>query len=136
MLDISTMFSTNFDAGYFQSSTSNQDKDKLKREKGSHRQQNIVVMSESTWLENPLIRKKSKYVHYFTICLLEGYKAEGIDNALKNSITEQTIIFSDKSTSYVNISAYVEVYAAEKSDEKTTNSTLNLYWVCRNDGYI
>lgn len=116
-----------FDEGYFETSTSRQTKEKLKRGKGSQRQQNAAVMAESTPLENPLTGNKSKHVRYFKMRVLEGHKAEGIDKELKNSITEQTIIFTDKSTSYVNISDYVQVHVSEKSDGKTTNSTLK--WV-------
>ena len=50
------------------------------------------------------------------------------DNVLKNAIEGETsIIFSDKSTSYLNIEDYVEIHITEKSNEQTTKETLR--WV-------
>ena len=54
-------------------------------------------------------------------------KAETIDQILKQSIEEKTIVFTDKSTSYVNISDYVEVHSTKKSSPQTTKETLQ--WV-------
>ncbi|SIT95678.1 ISXO2-like transposase domain-containing protein, partial [Epilithonimonas bovis DSM 19482] len=39
----------------------------------------------------------------------------------------QSIVFTDKSTSYVDISDFVELHITEKSDKETTNETLK--WV-------
>ena len=45
-----------------------------------------------------------------------------------NSIDdEQTIVFTNKSTSYVNIADYEEIHVTEKSSEQTTKETLK--WV-------
>jgi transposase-like protein len=44
----------------------------------------------------------------------------------KESIDDQSIVFTDKSTSYVDISDFVELHITEKSD-KETNETLK--WV-------
>ncbi|MFT7590811.1 MAG: hypothetical protein ACI9UJ_000727, partial [bacterium] len=43
------------------------------------------------------------------------------------SIAEKSIVFSDQSTSYVNISDYVDIHITEKSSKETTISTLQ--WV-------
>ncbi|SIT97876.1 ISXO2-like transposase domain-containing protein, partial [Epilithonimonas bovis DSM 19482] len=42
-------------------------------------------------------------------------------------IDNQSIVFTDKSTSYVDISDFVELHITEKSDKETTNETLK--WV-------
>ena len=47
--------------------------------------------------------------------------------AIKESIDNQSIVFTDKSTSYVDISDFVELHITEKSDKETTNETLK--WV-------
>jgi len=39
----------------------------------------------------------------------------------------KTIVFTDKSTSYVNIADYVEIHMSEKLNETTTKGTLK--WV-------
>ena len=59
--------------------------------------------------------------------VLENHKAEGVDEVLKESLDGKNIVFSDKSTSYVNISEYVEVHMSEISNQHTTNHTLK--WV-------
>ncbi|SIT97764.1 ISXO2-like transposase domain-containing protein, partial [Epilithonimonas bovis DSM 19482] len=46
---------------------------------------------------------------------------------IKESIDNQSIVFTDKSTSYVDISDFVELHITEKSDKETTNETLK--WV-------
>ena len=52
----------------------------------------------------------------------------GTDQNLVGAIDdEQTIIFTDKSTSYVNIADYVEIHMTEKSNGQTTKETLK--WV-------
>jgi ISXO2-like transposase domain len=43
---------------------------------------------------------------------------------LQESIDEKSIVFSDQSTSYVNISDYVEVHISQKSNHDTTTQTL------------
>ncbi|WP_018676198.1 transposase, partial [Riemerella columbina] len=40
---------------------------------------------------------------------------------------KQSIVFTDKSTSYVDISNYVEIYVTKKSSKATTKETLR--WV-------
>ena len=42
-------------------------------------------------------------------------------------LDESCIVFTDKSTSYVDIADFVEFHITEKSDEKTTKTTLK--WV-------
>ncbi|KKM75379.1 hypothetical protein LCGC14_1390840 [marine sediment metagenome] len=39
----------------------------------------------------------------------------------------ESIVFTDKSTSYVNIADYVDIHISEKSDERTTKETLKWY---------
>ena len=58
--------------------------------------------------------------------LLGGAECAGMValNHRNNHITEKTIVFSDKSTSYVDISNFVEVHVTEKSSKETTTRTL------------
>ena len=60
--------------------------------------------------------------------LLDDYRAAGTNGILRQNIDdEQTIVFTDKSISYVNIADYVELHITEKSSGKTTKKTLN--WI-------
>jgi len=64
----------------------------------------------------------------FKAKVLQDHKADGTDDTFQEAIDdEQTIVFTDKSTSYVNIADYVEIHMTEKSNEQTTKETLK--WV-------
>lgn len=90
-----------FDEGYFEKATS--ENVKLKRGRGSQRQMNVAVMAESTPLEDLDTGKKSNQCRYFKMKVLQDHKAENINNTVEESFDEKSIVFSDKSTSYVDI---------------------------------
>ena len=114
-----------FDEGYFEKATS--DKVKLKRGRGSQRQTNVAVMAESTPLEDLETGIKSSQCRYFKMKVLHDHKSDTINTIAKESFDEKSIVFSDKSTSYVDISEFVETHITEKSSKQTTKSTLK--WV-------
>lgn len=116
-----------FDEGYFEKATKQNNQEDLKRGRGSQRQSNVAVMAESTKLEDPQSGKKDNHVRYFKMKVLENHKKDEVNDLVSKNISEQSIIFSDKSTSYVDIADYVEIHVTEKSDEKTTKDTLK--WV-------
>ena len=91
------------------------------------RRMNVSVMAESTPLEDIETGKKSSQCRYFKMKVLYDHKSETINDTLEENIQEKSIVFSDKSTSYVDISDYVEIHMTEKSDKKTTKTTLK--WV-------
>ena len=113
-----------FDEGYFSTETSERDKRKLKRGRGSQKQTNVAVMAESTPLEDIETGKTSKHVRYFKMKVLENHLSNKIDTVVQESFDEMCIVFSDKSTSYVNIADYVEVHVTEKSTRETTVKSL------------
>lgn len=114
-----------FDEAYFEKAISQ--RVQLKRGRGSQRQINVAVMAESTPLEDTVTGEKSNQCRYFKMKVLDHHKMDAVDNLLKESIHEKSILFSDKSTSYVNIADYVETHVSEKSDAQTTKTTLK--WV-------
>lgn len=116
-----------FDEGYFEVATKEKDKQKLKRGRGSQRQSNVAVMAESTPLEDLQTGKKSSHCRYFKMKVLDTHRAEEVNTAIANGFDEMSIVFSDKSTSYVDISDYVEMHVTEKSSRETTVTTLK--WV-------
>jgi broad-specificity NMP kinase len=60
--------------------------------------------------------------------VLENHEADGTDLTLKQAIEDdKMIVFTDKSTSYVNIADYVELHISAKSSETRTKETLK--WV-------
>jgi len=114
-----------FDEGYFEKATS--EKVKLKRGRGSQRQKNVAVMAESTPLENIETGISSSQCRYFKMKVLHDHKAETINEVIEENFSEKSIVFSDKSSSYVDISDYVEIHITEKSDKQVTKTTLK--WV-------
>jgi transposase-like protein len=113
------------DEGYFETAT--KDKTLLKRGRGSQRQKNVAVFAESTPLENIDTGQVSKHCRYFKMKVLSNHQAHNINQLLHDKIDEKSIMFTDKSTSYVDIAKYVEVHVTEKSTAQTTETTLK--WV-------
>ena len=85
------------------------------------------MMAESTPLENIETGKKEKQVRYFKAKVLEGDKGAQINETIKKSIDNQSIVFTDKSASYLDISKFVDLHIMEKSSKETTQETLK--WV-------
>jgi len=116
------------DEGYFTVEASQQEHKTQKAGRGSKTKSNVMIMAESTVLEDIETGKVERQCRYFKAKVLEDHKADGTDLTFYNTIdNEQTIVFTDKSTSYVNIADYVEMHISEKSDEQTTKETLK--WV-------
>ena len=116
------------DEGYFTIEASESAHKTQKAGRGSKTKANVVVMAESTVLEDINTGKKERQCRYFKAKVLDNHQAEEIDETIKQSIDdEEVIVFSDKSTSYVNIADYVEIHITEKSNEQTTKETLK--WV-------
>ena len=115
------------DEGYFTVESSEVEQEKGIRGRGAVGKQNVAVMAESTPLEDMETGEKSRQVRYFKAKVLEDHKAEGINEMIKKSIEETSIVFTDKSTSYVDIADFVELHITEKSGKETTEETLK--WV-------
>jgi hypothetical protein len=115
------------DEGYFTVESSSRDKKERKRGRGSQAKAIVSLMAESTPLEDPETGKVERHCRYFKAKVLQEGGSEAIDKTLQESIEEKTIVFSDKSTSYVNIADYVELHIQEKSSPETTLGTLK--WV-------
>jgi hypothetical protein len=116
-----------FDEGYFKTDTGKGDKQKLKRGKGSQKRVNVAVMAESTPLEDIETGETSRQCRYFKMKVLKNHNSDEVDRVVKENIDEKSIVFSDKSKSYLNISKYVDVHVSEISNKKTT--VKNLPWV-------
>jgi len=59
--------------------------------------------------------------------VLESFKAEAVNDVIKESLSESSIVFSDRSKSYIDISNYVELHIEERSSKETTKTVLQ--WV-------
>ena len=82
-------------------------------------------MVESSILEDLNTGKVARQCRYFKAKVIENYQAYATDVTIENAIeTEQAIVSTDKSTSYISIADYVEIHMSEKSSETTTKETL------------
>ncbi len=86
--------------------------------------QNIALLAESTPLEDIETGKTFNQCSYFKAKVLTSHSATEINGTIKDSISEKSIVFSDKSTSYVNIADYVGLHFTEKSNKETTKKVL------------
>ena len=115
------------DEGYFTVESSEFEMNKGLRGRGAAGKQNVAIMAESTPLEDINSKKNSRHCRYFKAKVLESHSKDEINSTVSNSIHEKSIVFTDKSTSYVDIADYVELHITEKSNKKTTEETLK--WV-------
>lgn len=116
-----------FDEGYFTVEASEFEKSKGIRGRGAVGKQNVAIAAESIPLEDLNTGEKSRHCRYFKATVLETHKKEEVTQQLKQALEDTTIVFSDQSTSYVDIADYVELHITEKSDKNTTKETLQ--WV-------
>jgi hypothetical protein len=115
------------DEAYFTVEASEIEKSKGIRGKGAKGKSNVAIMAESTPLEDIETGETSSHCRYFKAKVLSNHKSIDIDDTIQKSIDDKSIVFTDKSTSYVNIADYVELHVTEKSSKKTTKETLR--WV-------
>ena len=115
------------DEGYFTVESSQVEQSKGKRGRGAAGKRNVAVMAESTPLEDGQTGKKSNQVRYFKAKVLQTHQSSEVNETIKQCVDEKTIVFTDKSTSYVDIADYIEMHVTEKSSKESTEETLK--WV-------
>jgi hypothetical protein len=116
-----------FDEGYFTVESSEIEKKKAKRGRGAAGKQNVAILAESTPLEDIVTNTKSNQVRYFKAKVLKSHGSKHVNYLISKSIDDKSIVFSDKSTSYIDIADLVELHITEKSTKETTTDTLK--WV-------
>ena len=116
-----------FDEGYFTIESKETEQDKGIRGRGAVGKSNVAIMAESTVLEDIETGVKSNQCRYFKAKVLTDHSSEMINQTIQESISEKSILFTDKSTSYIDIADYVEIHITEKSNKETTTETLK--WV-------
>ena len=116
-----------FDEGYFTVESSEVEKSYGKRGRGAAGKSNVAIMAESTPLEELQTGKKSSQCRYFKAKVLGNHHATGINQLVQESIHSKSIVFTDKSTSYIDIADYIELHVTEKSSPQSTKQTLK--WV-------
>lgn len=115
------------DEGYFTVESSEVEQSKGVRGRGAVGKQNVAIMAESTVLEDIETGKVQRHCRYFKAKVLSSHNAGEVNTTVKGSIAEKSIVFTDKSTSYVDIADFIELHIMEKSSKETTKETLK--WV-------
>jgi transposase-like protein len=115
------------DEGYFTVSSSGVEQSQGIRGRGAVGKANTLIMAESVPLEDIETGEKSKCCRYFKAKVLDSHLSEEINQSVQQSIDNESIVFTDKSSSYVDIADFVELHITEKSDKHTTKETLR--WV-------
>lgn len=119
-----------FDEAYFTVESSEIEQKKGIRGKGSVGKQNVAMIAESTPLEDIDTGKKEKHVRFFKAKVLDGHSGEEINEAIKESIDNQSIVFTDKSTSYVDISDFVELHIHGKKFKRNYRRNFKMGSYC------
>jgi len=119
--------SIELDDAYITVETTEKEKKKQKAGRGTVTHSSITVMAESTKLENIETGKRSSHCGYYKMKVTESQKSTEVNEIVEKLVDSQTIVFTDKSTSYVDIEKYVEAHYTELSSNETTKTTLK--WV-------
>ena len=117
--------SVELDEGYFEITAPSTVR--LKRGRGSQSKTNVAVMAESTPLEDIETGEKSSQFRYAKMKVLTSHKAIDINGIAKNNIEKESLIITDKSTSYEDFSKMFDTHISFKSDKITTKTSLK--WV-------
>jgi len=115
------------DEGYFTIASSEIEQAQGIRGRGAVGKANTLIMAESILLEDIETGKKSKSCRYFKAKVLDTHLSEEINHTVRQSVDNESIVFTDKSSSYVDIADFVELHITEKSDKQTSKETLR--WV-------
>ena len=111
------------DEGFFSTQTKEEDKDQpLKRGRGSQKKSKVLVMAESTPVEDG--KGKSRKVGYIKMFVVEDLKSETIDKKVVDYIDKQSIIDSDNSTSYTNFKTLVKEHRHKVIPKKEVSTLL------------
>lgn len=97
------------DDGFFSTETSKEHKsEELKRGRGSQKKTKVLVMAESEKVENPGKGKKPRRVGYLKMKVIEDLRSETINKVVNNSLSKESEVDSDASTSYVDLKGFVK----------------------------
>lgn len=116
-----------YDEAFVEKATKAKVKDKLKRGRGSQRQATVAVMAESTILENLKTGKLSKSCRYFKMKKIKNLEARSAEALIKQYIDQDSVLQTDKSTTFSDLGDYIDVHVREISG--TEEGKFNLKWV-------
>ena len=115
------------DEGFFTTEISEAEKQKpLKRGRGSQRKSKVLVMAESTPVEDGKRTKKGKArkVNHIKMLVINDFKSETITPMVEKSVSCESVIDSDNSTSYVEFKDVVKEHNPQVIDKTDVGKML------------
>jgi Zn ribbon nucleic-acid-binding protein len=112
------------DDAYFSTSTSRRLRKKLKRGKGSQKKSKVTVMVESFPLE--VNGQQQRYCGYFKMKACSSERKSSTQQMVESSIDRASVVFTDQSTSYVDLKNLVNLHVSYKSSKQNVDQ---LKWV-------
>jgi hypothetical protein len=85
---------------------------------------NTALLAESKIIKDFDKKKKSNLCRCFKVKVFKNHISEKINETIKESISEKSILYTDKSTSYTEISDYDEIHITEKYNKVSTTETI------------
>ncbi|QYH37355.1 IS1595 family transposase [Algoriphagus sp. NBT04N3] len=116
-----------YDEAFVGKSTKAQIRSKLKRGRGTQKQSKVAVMAESTVLEDPESGKLDKSCRYFKMKKIKNLEAKTAQTLIKEYIDSNSVLQTDKSTTFSDLSDCIDVHVREISG--TDKGKFNLRWV-------
>lgn len=116
-----------YDEAFVGKSTKAKVRSKLKRGRGSQKQSKVAVMAESTVLEYPESGKLDKSCRYFKMKKIKNLEAKTAQTLIKEYIDSNSVLQTDKSTTFSDLSDCIDVHVREISG--TDEGKFNLRWV-------
>lgn len=113
------------DEGYFTHNI--KENQKLKRGRGSQRKKNIAVIAESTPLEDLKTGAQSSHFRFAKMKVLNNHKANSLNEVANYGVEKNSIIITDKSTSYEDFQKIFDCHFSYKSTKNLTKTSLK--WV-------
>lgn len=116
-----------YDEAFVGKSTKAKIRSKLKRGRGTQKQSKVAVMAESTVLEDPESGKLDKSCRYFKMKKIKNLEARTAQTLIKEYIDSNSVLQTDKSTTFSDLSDCIDVHVREISG--TDKGKFNLRWV-------
>lgn len=116
-----------YDEAFVGKATKAKVRSQLKRGRGSQKQSKVAVMAESTLLEDPESGKTDKSCRYFKMKKIKNLEAKTAQTLIKEYIDSHSVLQTDKSSTFSDLSDCIDVHVREISGTKEGN--FNLKWV-------
>jgi hypothetical protein len=104
--------------------------EKLKRGAGSQNKSKVMVMTESTWVEDPKPNKPPRRVNHIKMQVLNDLKADTATKVVKEQVDYLSDIQSDDSTSYRKLREVVESHQAQVIEPEDLPKVLPWVHIC------